>query len=258
MTGEPRMSSSAIRDVFDQFKIVDAETKTEVIPNTMAFRALQELNLDPSTTDVAKSLPRGRSECMTFEQFVGLYARFAHCEHRVEKVIDDFLALDSNHDGVVDREELHAKLSVVANGERLSETEFDGFFGELDTNGNGEISVIEFAHAMCPDVPLEQLVALIRAYKGLENCPALRRFIEGKSFEDDVRRIAERRSASKSPQVDTHVEEARRKLDAEIQRARANETTGAVSASGAVAQPQEQAPAQPPKKKEEKVRSGCC
>jgi len=236
------------RAVFDRFKVVSADQNSEFIPPSLVFRALQEMNLNPSSMEVAKRLGQAdenKAGMLSFQEFLSLYAQFSHSEHRVQKAIDDFMILDTNHDGVLDREELYEKLSVIAPGERLSDSEFDAFFREIDVDQDNEISVVEFAMQMCPDVSMEELTALIRGYKGLEKSAALKGIVEDKDFEENVRKTADARSASPTrsspvwassplrnptqrepaPSTDDEkqnqqVEEARRKLESDIQNLR--------------------------------------
>jgi calmodulin len=206
-----------LKEVFDHFKIVDADGNYEFIPKVSIVRALRLLHLNPSLSGVMQLV----DECdldgngtIDFSEFSLFVDRFQATKVNPRNLIEAFQAFDVNNDGVLDRNELYDGMAS-SGGETLNDEEFDEMFNECDKDGSNNISVIEFVRVHCPGVSDEEIYRILNdmGYLTPEMKEANTRYM--RTMEE--RRLAAEREAEARARDE---EERRRAADERAQRDR--------------------------------------
>lgn len=167
-------SLSEIKAVFEKYK-VHCDDGTDFLPKKVIPSALCELSINPVTTDLqgalADTMHSNGDGKISIKEFKSLYLSL-YREHSVnpQTCVQSFLAIDKNQDGLLSRDELRDAL-CRNDQDTLTEEEFNALWAVVDKDGTGDITVVEWTIAMCPDVTMDELNIYLESY-GFERTDA--------------------------------------------------------------------------------------
>lgn len=128
-----------------------ASSLSDVISAKQAHSCLLTLNLNPSQQQVISELKRLRKDDVNFEGFCLLVETFRSTATNMEKTIQNFSVLDTDHDCLISKGEFERYLSELPEkSERIVGDAFESMFESLDPNETGYISLREFLCLLFP------------------------------------------------------------------------------------------------------------
>ena len=138
-----------LEEMKDVFSVMDANKNGSIDVNELG-RGLRGLGLNPSNAEVValmKAFDKDNNSMISLDEFASLYARCLEAKGPSEEAINEqFAKLDTNGDGTLDIFELRKIL--LYGEERLTEEDVERIIKDFDKNGDGKISLKEFADAV--------------------------------------------------------------------------------------------------------------